>query len=268
MQNSPHYVISFFGIIRAGGVVVNLNPMFKALELEPIIEKTGFKTVITQYTLCPEFLKTSNAGLVRTVIVARFANFLGDHPLYDPPPEARGLTKNFPGTIDFKEMMTAGQPIPVCRIENMDTDLAMLELTGGTTGVPKAAMISVRSFSLAVAVCCNWYRLTPTDTSLGVAPFFHIMGLQVTMVPCLVAGCRLPTAGHDPFCSANHCLGHRRARLYGLGCRTHHADRPGPYAERRGVRLLLFEDHRDRWIASAAQSATAFSKTRPQQPVG
>jgi len=191
MQNSPHYVISFFGIIRAGGVVVNLNPMFKAMELAPIIEKTGFKTIIVQDTLCSEFKKAGNAGKIETVIVARFADFIPDNPLYDPPPEARGATENLPGTIDFKEMMAAGEPVPVCRIENMDTDLAMLQLTGGTTGVPKAAMISVRSFGMAVAVCCNWYRLTPADISLGVAPFFHIMGLQVTMVPCLVAGCTL-----------------------------------------------------------------------------
>jgi len=191
MQNSPHYVITFFGIIRAGGVVVNLNPMFKAVELEPIIEKTGFKTIIAQDTLCPEFKKADNAGRIGTVIVARLADFVPDDPLFSPPAEVMGTPETFPGTIDFQDMLTEGEPTPVLRIDDMDTDLAMLQLTGGTTGVPKAAMISVRSFTLAVAVSRNLYQLTPADISLGVAPFFHIMGLQVCMVPCLLAGSTL-----------------------------------------------------------------------------
>ena len=191
MQNSPHYVISFFGVIRAGGVVVNLNPMFKAMELEPIIEKTGIKMIIAQDTLYPEYKKAGNAGRIETVIVARFADFIPEKPLFAPPAEALGTSDTFPGTIDFKDVLDEGAPTPVCRIENMDADLAMLQLTGGTTGVPKAAMISVRSFTLAVAVNRNWYRLTPADISLGVAPFFHIMGLQASMVPCLIAGATL-----------------------------------------------------------------------------
>ena len=188
MQNSPHYIISFFGAIRAGGVVVNLNPMFKAMELEPIIENTGIKLVIVQDTLCPEFKKAGSASQIETVIVARFADFIPENPLFSPPAETMGTSEIFHGTVDFGEFMAAGDPEPVCRIEDMDADLAILQLTGGTTGVPKAAMISIRSFGLAVAVTCNWYRLTPADVSLGVAPFFHIMGLQSSMTPCLVAG--------------------------------------------------------------------------------
>ncbi len=191
MQNSPHFVISFFGIIRAGGVVVNLNPMFKAMEIEPIIEKTGIQTIIVQDTLYLELKKAKTISDVGTIIVARFADFIPENPLFSPPAEAIGTTEAFPDTIDFQQVLAEGSPEPVCRIVDMDTDLAMLQLTGGTTGVPKAAMISVRSFTLAVAVNRYWYRLTSADTSLGVAPFFHIMGLQAAMVPCLVSGATL-----------------------------------------------------------------------------
>ena len=118
-----------------------------------------------------------------------------------------GTTETFPGTIDFKDVLDEGQPTPVCRIENMDTDLAMLQLTGGTTGVPKAAMISVRSFTLAGAVTCNWYSLTATDISLGVAPFFHIMGLQVTMAQSLMSGGT--PLGDVPLRCPNDRPGHR-----------------------------------------------------------
>ncbi|WP_155309566.1 AMP-binding protein [Desulfosarcina ovata] len=191
MQNSPHYVISFFGIIRAGGVVVNLNPMFKAMELAPIIEKTGINMIIVQDTLCSEFNKVDNAGRIETVIVARFADFLSKQPLFSPPDEVFGTDQPFSGTVDFKDILDEGMPIPVCRIHDMDNDLAMLQLTGGTTGVPKAAMISIRSLTIAVCASMHWFGLTPKETSLGIAPFFHIMGLQVTMIPALFAGGKL-----------------------------------------------------------------------------
>ncbi|BBO93439.1 class I adenylate-forming enzyme family protein [Desulfosarcina ovata] len=191
LQNSPHYVISFFGVIRAGGIVVNLNPMFKAMELDPIIEKTGIETIIVQDSLFAELNKTINLPSSERVIVARLSDYIPENPQFSPPPEALGTNESFPGTVDFQELIASGKPESVCRIDDMDADLAMLQLTGGTTGVPKAAMISVRAFTLAVLINRAWYRLTTADTSLGVAPFFHIMGLQATMVPCLVSGCTL-----------------------------------------------------------------------------
>jgi long-chain acyl-CoA synthetase len=187
LQNSPHYVISFFGIVRAGGIVVNLNPMFKAMELAPIIEKTGIGTIIVQDSLHGELKKVGGVKPVETVIVARLADFLPEKPLFAPPPEVFGTGAALPGTVDFKALMEAGASTPVCRIDDMDKDLAMLQLTGGTTGGPKAAMISVRSFTAAVCVTMYWFGLTPDEISLGIAPFFHIMGLQVTMVPSLFA---------------------------------------------------------------------------------
>ncbi|WP_155325827.1 class I adenylate-forming enzyme family protein [Desulfosarcina ovata] len=191
LQNSPHYVISFFGVIRAGGIVVNLNPMFKAMELDPIIEKTGIETIIVQDSLFAELNKTINLPSSERVIVARLSDYIPENPQFSPPPEALGTNESFPGTVDFQELIASGKPESVCRVDDMDADLAMLQLTGGTTGVPKAAMISVRAFTLAVLINRAWYRLTTADTSLGVAPFFHIMGLQATMVPCLVSGCTL-----------------------------------------------------------------------------
>lgn len=193
LQNSPHYVVSFFGVIRAGGVVVNLNPMFKAMELEPILENTGIAIVIVQDSLFSELNKAATSPPPERIIVARLADYIPEQPQFSPPSEMLAKADSFPGTFDFQDLIASGSPDSVCRIDDMDEDLAILQLTGGTTGVPKAAKISVRSFSMAVAVTRNWYRLTAQDISLGVAPFFHIMGLQVTMVPILAAGGTLLT---------------------------------------------------------------------------
>lgn len=193
MQNSPHYVISFFGIVRAGGIVVNLNPMFKAMELDPIIEKTGIGTIIVQDSLYPELSKTRYTPSPDQLIVTRFSDYLLESPLFSPPADVLGTGESIPGTVDFQTLVASGQPTAVCRIDDMHTDLAMLQLTGGTTGIPKAAMISVRALTIAAVASTNWFGLTQQDTSMGVAPFFHIMGLQITMIPSLLGGGKLVT---------------------------------------------------------------------------
>lgn len=190
LQNSPHYVISFFGIIRAGGVVVNLNPMFKSMEIQPIIEKTGIRTIVVQDVLYPELNKIKASTSIQTVLVARLADFILEKPLYSPPADMIQQTDPIAGTIDFKAFLNEGAPTPICRIDDMDK-VAILQLTGGTTGVPKAAMISVRSFTVAVRASSYWFGLKSTTITLGLAPFFHIMGLQITMVPVLFTGGKL-----------------------------------------------------------------------------
>ena len=67
-------------------------------------------------------------------------------------------------------------------------DRALLQYTGGTTGVPKGAMISHHSLALAVMIAGRWFKMTPEDVSLGVAPFFHVMGMINGMCMPLVTG--------------------------------------------------------------------------------
>jgi long-chain acyl-CoA synthetase len=193
MQNSPHYVISFFGIIRAGGIVVNLNPMFKSMELDPIIEKTGIGTIIVQDSLHAELSKTRYTPSPEQIIVARFSDYISENPLFSPPADILGTGESIPETVDFQALVASGQSTAVCRIDDMNTDLAMLQLTGGTTGIPKAAMISVRALTIAAVGSANWFGLSLHDTSMGIAPFFHIMGLQITMIPALLSGGKLVT---------------------------------------------------------------------------
>lgn len=191
MQNCPQFVISFFGAVRAGGVLVSLNPMFRHLELKPIIEKTGTEIVIAQYDLYPELKKVKPSLSIGTVILTRLADFAPNKPSLPFPSEALKEGEKYTDTVDFLALLKETIPKPVCRIDDMDRDLALLQLTGGTTGVPKAAMISVKSFTVAVLGAMTWFGLSPSDVNLGLAPFFHIMGLQVTMAPSLASGGRL-----------------------------------------------------------------------------
>lgn len=191
MQNCPQFVISFFAIMRAGGTVLSFNPMFRAMELAPVLTKTTPTAVVVQSDLYPEMRKALDQYPIKTVIVARLADYIPENPSLPLPAEVTAQVEPFPETVDFMDLLFEEQPTPVCRIDDLDSDLALLQLTGGTTGTPKAAMISVRAFTVAVDGTRYWYNLSPQDVSLGVAPFFHVMGLQITMVPALVSGGKL-----------------------------------------------------------------------------
>jgi acyl-CoA synthetase (AMP-forming)/AMP-acid ligase II len=172
-------------------MVLSLNPMFRAMELAPVLEKTTPTAVIVQSDLYPEMRKALDGYPVKTVIAARLVDFIPESPALPPPPGVMAQGEAFPETIDFMDLIFEGQPTPVCRIDDLDADLALLQLTGGTTGTPKAAMISMRAFSVAVIASMHWFNLTAEDINLGLAPFFHIMGLQITMVPALISGGKL-----------------------------------------------------------------------------
>jgi long-chain acyl-CoA synthetase len=191
LQNCPQFVIGFFGTIRAGCIVVSLNPMFRGMELEPVIDKTGFETIIVQGSLYPELRKARNFNTLKTVVVAWPSTFAPEVPALPLPTEVLEIGETFAETVDFITFLAEASPTPVCRIQHIDTEPALLQLTGGTTGSPKAAVISVRAFTVAVFGSMYWFGLTAKDTSLGIAPFFHIMGLQVTLAPALVSGGKL-----------------------------------------------------------------------------
>ena len=191
LQNCPQSVISFFGVHRAGGVVVNLNPMNKAIELKPILENVGAKIIIAIDSLYPELLKLKKELDLGTVILTRLSDFMPENTALNLPSEPRIEKISYLNTFDFLSLLDRPDRKHICRIEDMENDLALLQLTGGTTGAPRAAMLSMHAFTVAVSGIPLWYSLTNSDIHFGVTPFFHIMGLQITMVPALISGGKL-----------------------------------------------------------------------------
>ena len=81
--------------------------------------------------------------------------------------------------------------VPICNVADLKTDLALLQYTGGTTGIPKGAMISHYTLACASIGSMYWYRHREDDVHLGVTPFFHVMGQQQLMCTPLVSGGRV-----------------------------------------------------------------------------
>jgi acyl-CoA synthetase (AMP-forming)/AMP-acid ligase II len=188
MENCPQFVISYFAIHRAGGVVVPLNPMFKHAELEYEIKDAQTETLITLDYLYPEVEKIKGQVQLKNVILTSLMDYLPDNPILPLPSEAKEMKYSYSGTLNFVDLVNKFPSKPVCHVTDLNKELALLLYTGGTTGLPKGAMISHYTLAVANIGSALWYHHREEDVHLGVTPFFHTMGQQQLMCAPLVSG--------------------------------------------------------------------------------
>ncbi len=186
LQNCPQFIIAYFGTLRAGGIVVPLNPMFKQAELRQELQDAGCRILIASDTLYPEAAKVSETSGLEHVLVTS----LGDFCPPGAPAEVSAPGQTFPHTGDFARLLEETSPLPTNLVDDLQEDLALLQYTGGTTGLPKGAMISHHALAYAVAAANNWFNHREDDVFLGVTPYFHIMGMVMTMCAPLATGGR------------------------------------------------------------------------------
>jgi acyl-CoA synthetase (AMP-forming)/AMP-acid ligase II len=191
MQNCPQFIIAYFGIQRAGGVVVPVNPMFKKAELEHEFNDAGTQTLIGFDSLYPEVEKVRSRTPLRNVILTSLGAYLPEKPLFSMPQDAGKGSRSFPDTISFGGMARESKNQPLCQVTDLRNELAVLQYTGGTTGIPKGAMISHYALSSASFVSLYWYHHRENDVFLGATPFFHVMGQINLMCTPLAAGARI-----------------------------------------------------------------------------
>ena len=114
LQNCPHFVIAFFGAVRAGGIVVCFNPMYKQIELKSILANVDARIVVTMPELYPQISKLREAFDIGTVILADPADFIPEDPVFPPPPETHQEHIDESNTVDFLSFLKTSAPKPVC----------------------------------------------------------------------------------------------------------------------------------------------------------
>lgn len=197
LPNCPYSVIAFHAILKAGGVVVNLNPLASIAELADQIEHSGTEVVIT-LDLVPFHAKLDALGWpgrLRTVVVARMADalpfprnwayrLLKRRDVADIPRDERHVC--------FRRLLADhGAPRPVAVQPRADP--AVLQYTGGTTGVPKGTVLTHAGLYANTIQCRRWFTGAEPgrERVLAVLPFFHVFGMTGVMNFALALGAEL-----------------------------------------------------------------------------
>ena len=201
MPNLPQMVIAFLATLRLGAQVVNTNPLYVERELEHQFNDAGVTVVVTldylwMHKLRPMLARTG----VKQVVVASIPDYL-PFPLNLLAPLKLRRTGHHakvprePGVHSFRELIGRTPPTPPRPALPLD-HLAVLQYTGGTTGVSKAAMLSHRNLSANVQQAGSWFPdVRPGhEVLLACLPFFHGFGMMIGIAWPLSTGAHLVLA--------------------------------------------------------------------------
>ncbi|MEP6707742.1 MAG: long-chain fatty acid--CoA ligase [Pyrinomonadaceae bacterium] len=176
LPNCPQYLVVAFAVLRLGATVVNVNPLYTPREVLVVAQDSGMITLITLDALAPLTLAVREQTKIEHVIITSLAEY---SPAATPPAA-------IPGTLRFADLLAeVGEPdLPPVEI-NSDEDVAVLQYTGGTTGVPKGAMLTHYNIFANVIQTESWAHGTfrrGEESYLLVIPFFHIYGFTVGLM--------------------------------------------------------------------------------------
>jgi fatty-acyl-CoA synthase len=187
MQNSPQWVIAYYGILRANAVVVPVNPMNLSDELEHYVEDSGATTAFVTQELYPRIAplvgegdsgKSGKGGPgLRHLLVATYSDYLKREP-FATPPEFVSAPRHVegPGVAHWADVLAANlAPGPLTAGPD---DLCVMPYTSGTTGKPKGCMHTHRSVMCTAVGGCNWFGSNQDAVQLSVLPMFHVTGMQ------------------------------------------------------------------------------------------
>ncbi|HDR9882292.1 TPA: long-chain fatty acid--CoA ligase [Burkholderia cenocepacia] len=194
LPSGIQYVVGMFGVLRAGCVVVNVNPLYTARELAYQLNDSGAETIIVLDQFASTFQQVrADVGIKHVIVVT-----MGD--LYS---RLKGHAVNFairrlrkdvpawslPGHLTFAKAIAEGRSMALHEVSLQQTDIAMLQYTGGTTGVAKGAMLTHRNLLAASKIAGTWLNVAlrsepAINRSVMILPLplYHIFTIYALMV--------------------------------------------------------------------------------------
>ena len=190
MPNVLQYPIAVFGILQAGGVVVNVNPLYTPRELAHQLKDSGATAIVVLENFAHTLEKALSQTAIKQVIVATMGDMLGwikGTAFNFMLRKVKKLVKpfNIPNAISFREALSQGKkqrftPVPLAL-----EDLALLQYTGGTTGIAKGAMLTHGNIVANMQQAGEWIKANLVEGKEEVVtplPLYHIFSLTVNIM--------------------------------------------------------------------------------------
>ncbi len=193
LPNGPAYPIALLAALRLGAIAVPVSPLYLGEDLARILRDATPKLLVTLEILYPNVERVQAQAPIPTVVVARLREFYPAlrRPFVQIVLRRRGLPTAMPGgpgIVAYRAAVRRRRTVPQAPGDPATT-VAVLQYTGGTTGVPKAAMLTHRNLVANVAQTNAWNSTrTPGEVVLASIPFFHVYGLTVGLLLALVEG--------------------------------------------------------------------------------
>jgi long-chain acyl-CoA synthetase len=188
LPNCPQLVVAFYGALRIGAIPVNTNPLYVSREMREQFEDSGCETVVLLDQFYPRLREIHAATRVRRVIVVDVAERLPwpARLLVHLAQRRKGEAVRIPAETDtylLRDLLRAYPPTPP-GADLKPSDLALLQYTGGTTGTPKAAMLTHHNLVANALQARAWFPRAADgrEVFLGAIPFFHVYGLTSVLL--------------------------------------------------------------------------------------
>jgi len=195
LPNTPHAVVAYYGALMLGAIVVQTNPLYTERELQLQLVDSGATVIITLDILHKKVLAVQPHTSIKQVIVGSIKDYLPfpKNLLYPMVASKDGfdLTVNYSSGVNgYKKILASSSKQPICVEVDAKNDLALLQYTGGTTGVSKGVMLTHYNLIANTIQNANWcYNVTPgNERYLAALPFFHVFGMTVLMNLAILQG--------------------------------------------------------------------------------
>jgi long-chain acyl-CoA synthetase len=188
LPNSPQYIVAFFAAARIGAIVVNNNPTYTSRELKHQLEDSGSETIVMLNLFWPRLKEVLHETPVKRVIITYVFDTVGfpfNLLVKSKQKKDAAWADVEPGdkVLFYKDLLAKHQPTPPPRSTTPE-DTALFQYTGGTTGLPKAAMLSHRNLVANTTMIDAWLpdRKMGQEKVMAAIPFFHVYGMTVAMI--------------------------------------------------------------------------------------